>query len=86
MNVGEVKALNRNGCEAIDRARQLIEQVASDAAEATTTAGATCHNSEHQEVVQAMCSLKQAIHETELTIRRLNASGESAGSYLAALG
>ncbi|WP_326561168.1 hypothetical protein [Micromonospora sp. NBC_01796] len=86
MNVEDVKAVIRDGREAIGRAQEMIEQIASDAAETESAARATSHDSEHSEVVKGLNSLGQAIYETELTIRRLDEANDGASQYLAALG
>jgi hypothetical protein len=86
MSVEDVKAVIQHGRKAVDQARQMIEQVAVETTETVGAARATCHDSQHPEVQKALASLEQAIHETELTIRRLNASSEGAGRYLATLG
>jgi hypothetical protein len=86
MSVADAKATIRQGTRVGEETRRILEKVNADASDADSLARLTTHDSGHQEVAKGLASLQEALHEVELTMRRLDACTIAANEYLAALG
>lgn len=85
MSVDEVKATIRQGVEASDQAKQLLESVRDRVCQAQALAQTTTHNSQHEAVVRGMGLIAEAVREITLTQRRIAGGASAVERYVKAL-
>ncbi|WP_159104504.1 hypothetical protein [Plantactinospora sp. BB1] len=86
MSVGEAKARLRQGVTSAGAARKIIEGIVPETADTIQLARHTVHDSRHLEVTKGLETLKAAVDELELVLRRLDASVKAADEYRETLG
>ncbi|MFC6018497.1 hypothetical protein ACFP2T_20085 [Plantactinospora solaniradicis] len=86
MDIDGVKTTIRAGSRAAKAGAKILEQAASEAAEADALARVTIHDSEHEYAQKALDGMAGLAREVEVTLRRFTAAVEHADAYVRALG
>ncbi|RKR89331.1 hypothetical protein BDK92_3675 [Micromonospora pisi] len=86
MSIEDAKAAIRKGIEASERAKSTIRDADSHGRLAHTLALSTAHDSRHKAVERGFDCLREAEHEVDLVLRRIEVSTDAANRYLGILG